>query len=407
MRLISRIALGAALAIGGGLAALPGAAVAQQAQAELNKEERAALLAFSTALEAKNYPAATTAMDAAQSAARSGYSRYLASALQLRLGIETSNIGLQTTAIDAMIGSGAVPAAELPQLYRNQAVLLQNAGKLERAEASLTRYAELAPNDPEGLLALAQVKQDRKKPLEAVALSERAIEMRRASGQPVPESWYKRTINLAMMNKLGPQALRLTRELVAAYPTTENWRDAVLTYRDLARPDAETAVDAWRLMRSARALSGERDYLQAAQALNDAGLPAEGKAVLDEGVSARMVDKDKASFKSLIAASTKKAAADRAGLKKRQTTALNGADAAAAVRAGDASLAAGDYTEAAALYRAALQKGAADTNAVNTRLGIALARGGQRAEAEAAFRAVTGPRADLASLWLVWLGQRA
>jgi Flp pilus assembly protein TadD len=62
--------------------------------------------------------------------------------------------------------------------------------------------------------------------------------------------------------------------------------------------------------------------------------------------------------------------------------------------------------KAAALYRAAIEKGSIDANVANTRLGIALARAGQRAEAEAAFRAVGGARADLANLWLVWLSQR-
>ena len=44
---------------------------------------------------------------------------------------------------------------------------------------------------------------------------------------------------------------------------------------------------------------------------------------------------------------------------------------------------------------------------VNTRLGIALALGGHKAEAEAAFKQVSGPRTDLAGFWLLWLSQRA
>ena len=64
----------------------------------------------------------------------------------------------------------------------------------------------------------------------------------------------------------------------------------------------------------------------------------------------------------------------------------------------------GQYAEAAELYRAALQKGGEDAGLVNVRLGAALALAGQRAEAEAAFRAVTGgDRAELAQLWLLWL----
>ena len=78
--------------------------------------------------------------------------------------------------------------------------------------------------------------------------------------------------------------------------------------------------------------------------------------------------------------------------------ALAGSDGAAALRLGDAYYGYGEYGPAAELYRAALQKGGQDANLVNTRLGAALALAGQRAEAEAAFRAVTGARAELAQI---------
>ena len=67
----------------------------------------------------------------------------------------------------------------------------------------------------------------------------------------------------------------------------------------------------------------------------------------------------------------------------------------------------GDYAKAADFYRLALEKGSIDANLANTRLGMALAMSGQRPAAEAAFKAVTGPRADLANFWLLWLSSRA
>jgi tetratricopeptide (TPR) repeat protein len=409
MRSVSTIALGVALALGGaaGLGAPAAAQKEPHIVSEFSPQERSTLLALQTAIETKNYAAAASALSAAQSAARSGKTRYLASALQLRLGLETANIPLQSSAIDGMIGSGAVPAAELPLLYRNQAALLHASGKLDRAETALARYTELAPNDPEGLIALAQVKADRKKVGEALPLLARAIAARRAAGQPVPESWYRRGASLALMHQLTPQALPFARDLAAAYPTPINWRDAVMVYRDVVRPDPEAAIDSWRLARATRALAGERDYLQFAQALSNAGLAAEAKAVLDEGVSARMVNPAKPTFKELITASGKAATSARAGLKARETAAMAAPTGTNAASAGDAFLAAGDYAKAAALYRAALTKGGVDPNVVNTRLGIALASMGQKAEAEVALRTVTGPRAELASLWLAHLAQRA
>jgi hypothetical protein len=398
MKRVSFLVVGAAL-----LLAAP--AAAQQQAAALGKEERAALLALQTALDARNYPAASAALPAAQASVRTGYARYLASALQLRLGIETGHVGLQSSAIDGMIQSGAVPAADLPMLYRNKAALVQDAAKRETAEAAIARYVELVPGDPAGLVALAQVKVDRKKPQEAVGLIEQAIAARTATGQPAPQAWYKRGLDIALANRM-PQSLKFAQGLVSAYPHATNWRDALLVYRDTARPDLQADIDAWRLMRSAKALAGERDYLQFAQALSNAGFAAESKSVLDEGVAARMVDPNKAVFKELIASSAKRAAAERAGLARKEAAATAATDGAASLAAADALLSYGEYARAAALYRAALQKGGVDPSLASSRLGIALALAGQRTEAQAALGAVNGAREDLASLWLVWLAQR-
>ena len=58
----------------------------------------------------------------------------------------------------------------LPVIYRNQAVLANNAGNKAKAEAAFAKVVELSPNDPEALINLAQVKNDLKKPDEAVQL---------------------------------------------------------------------------------------------------------------------------------------------------------------------------------------------------------------------------------------------
>jgi len=52
----------------------------------------------------------------------------------------------------------------------------------------------------------------------------------------------------------------------------------------------------------------------------------------------------------------------------------------------------------------ALQKGGVDADEVNTHLGIALAKSGDKAGAKAAFDAVKGaPRAGIAGLWNAYL----
>ena len=409
MRSLRKLAFTLILAPAAPLAILPVQAQAQAPTAarepSLTKPERAALSALETALAARNYAAAQSALSAAQAAARGSEARYYTAGLQLRLGRETNNLAMQASAIDAMLASGLTPAAELPAIYVAQAALASNAGNRQRAEALLTRAFDSAPS-ADTAISLARIKLDLRKTAEGLALVERAIALRQASGQPVPESWYRRGAAIAVSEKLAPQALRFVQALVAAYPSSENWRDAVLTYREFGGADQAGRLDSVRLARLAKGLAGERDYLEAAQVFQSAGLWAESRSVLDEGVANRVIDPSKAAFKEALATAGKRAAADKARLAGLQGGAIAAATGAPALEAGDLYLSAANYGAAADMFRTALQKGGVDPGVANTRLGIALALAGRRAEAEAAFRAVTGPRAPLASLWLAWLAQR-
>lgn len=409
MKSVSTIALGAAIALSGGIGVTaPAFAQAQQSRAfSLTAQERAAILPVQAAVEANNFTAAAAALPAAQRAAQGADARYIVAQYQLRTGIGLNNREMEAAAIDALIASGSVPAADLPRLYYNQGAYAASIGEYEKAERAFARLVELAPNDAEAAALLAEIRNDRGKVPEAVTLFDRSISLMEAAGQTVPEARYKRALKVAFDARVAPAAMKFARGLVTAYPTPENWRDAVLVHRDLVPADSEARLDLMRLMRASGALSGERDYLEMAQALGAAGLHGGAKAVLDEGVAKRMVDPREAAFREAIASANKQAASGKAGLARLETQALAAATGAQALGAGDAHLSYGEHTKAAALYQAAIQKGSIDPNVANTRLGIALALAGRKAEAEAAFRAVTGPRADIASLWLAWLARRA
>jgi tetratricopeptide (TPR) repeat protein len=312
----------------------------------------------------------------------------------------------QSQGIDLMVGSGVATAAELPALLQNQAVLASAAGKRDRAESLYARVLELQPNNADALIDLARIKYDLRKASDAAALIDRAIALRQDSGQRPPESWYQYGLRVAVDNKLAPLAARMSTGLANNYPSPENWRDVLLAYADLHAGSVQ-GLEALRLMRASRALAGERDYLQLAQAASDAGLAVEAKAVLDEGVSKHMVDPSKSAFREMIANSGRKATADRAGLARREAAAMAAATGAEALAAGDLYYGLGDYSKAATLYSAARTKGGIDDGVAATRLGAALALAGRKPEAEAALRTVTGAQGDLAALWLVWLRQAA
>ena len=157
VRIVGKMAVGVVP-----LALLAGAAFAQQPPSgsadgrgqefNVTAEERAALVPVQTAIAARNWAAAQTALGAAVAAARTPDARYAVGRFQLEIGLGTNDVTMQAHGIDNLIASGRVPASDLPVLYRNQGVLANNAGDKAKAEAAFARVVELSPNDPEALI---------------------------------------------------------------------------------------------------------------------------------------------------------------------------------------------------------------------------------------------------------------
>lgn len=409
MNSVSKMALGAALTLGlsSVLSIAPAAAQTQSplASVSLTKAERDALASVDTALRSGNFAAASAALAAARSVATGADARHYLNQYQYQIAVARNDHRAQAEAIETLIAGGRIPAAHMPALYGQLgSIAYSYIGDYKRAEAAFTAQVEAAPTSPQALTNLARVKRDLKKPQEALSLLTRAIAAQRAAGQAVPESWYKMGLDLAYSANAGAPAAALGREFVATYPTKQNWRDALLIQRQLQGADPVANLDAYRLLRASKGLSGERDYLEMAAALNAAGFPGEAKEVIQEGVALRMVDAGGRAKDYLTGANTR-IAKEKASLAGLQSRAMADATGALALKTADTLLGYGDYAKAIPLYQAALQKGSVDTNLVNSHLGMALALAGQRAEAEAALRAVTGPRADLAGYWLAWLAQ--
>ncbi|WP_129792444.1 hypothetical protein [Sphingosinicella sp. CPCC 101087] len=414
----------AAMRVACGVAILPATlAMAQQPAGhtlDLTREERTALQALEAAARGSDRAAQDAALAAARPVAQSADARHALAHYQLEIAQARQDAALGAAAVDALVSSGNATSEELPSLLASQATRAFFEGEHPRAERLLAQAVELQPNNAVLIADYAQIKSQIGSALirggrrpeaqaqfqESLVLLNRAIQLQQASGQAVPESWYKRSMAIAFDHGMTPQNVALARGLVASYPTPVNWRDALHFYRQASQPDPALDLDIRRLLRATQALSGERDYLEFAEGLREAELAGEEKAVLEEGVARGMLSATEPVVRQMTTANNRRATSERNGLARARTQALAAATGAAARAAADSHFGFGQYAEAAELYRAALQKGGEDPNLVNTRLGAALALAGQRAEAEAALRAVTGPRADLAAFWLAWLARR-
>lgn len=297
--------------------------------------------------------------------------RFALALYELEIGNRRGDDVMRAGALDVLIASPLTRPERLAGHLAVRGQIAYRVGDFDTAGKLWGQLAELTPNDPDALANLAQVRLAQKDAPGAMDLLTRAIAARAALGQPVAEGWYRQRLSIAQQGQLVAPGADAARALVGAYPTPENWRIALVVYRQLVAAEGAIEIDLFRLTRHVGALTQAAEYQRMAQLLNEAGEPREARAVLDEGAQRGLMDAAVSPTREIIAEVERAIARVRPGV----------------VRAEPPSAA-----------------------AAQVRLGVARLNAGQRGEAEAAFRAAAGDPAggryaDLGFFWLAWLGR--
>jgi tetratricopeptide (TPR) repeat protein len=414
MKTVSRAAIGLALAMGVAvpLAVSPAMAAKEKKEKpapakawQLSKEFRAAYVPADAAVKA-NAPDAVAKIEAAEAFVKNGDEKYIAGTLRLTLGQATKNAKLQLDGIIAMIASGSAAAVDAPKLNMAAGQLAYQAGNYTDAKKFLAEAIRLGNPGVDANLLLAEANFKLGTTLEGLTALDGAVKAEQAAGRKAPAEWYGRAAAMAYKAKMTAETAKWTREQVRAYPTPENWRSALVIYRDSANLDNQTLIDLFRLMHDTKALAGERDFFEYASLAITGALPGEAKTVIEEGFASGAVSKSSRAVAERLTDANAKIPSDKASVVSDEKRAPAAADGRLAANTGSAYLAYGDYAKAINLFGLAQKKGGIDADVVNTRLGIALARAGQKDAARAAFQAVTGAaRKEVAQFWLLWLDQ--
>jgi lipopolysaccharide biosynthesis regulator YciM len=419
---VSKLALGLALAAGFGMAAPTIAkdkkenTEAAKFSPELSKGFRNAVQPFQKALSAKDYATAQSLLPAVQAAATAPDEKWYVGQFKIALGQGLKDQAMLQAGVVEALNSGSQgvePDRGKFSWYAGQFAFQAKDYPAAVQYLTAAKTAGYHPQDANGLpdtnfeIMLAESYFQQKQIPQGMAVLDQAIKDEQAAGRKVPQSWYGRAASIAYQSKNMAEAAKWTRAQVAAYPTAENWRSALVIFGDSNHFDDQTQLDLLRLKRFAGALAGERDYYEYAVLADKIGLPGEAKAVVDEGKAKGAFDASSKAINEIGAAAGAKVAADKASLAASEKSAASAANGKAALGTADAYFGYGDYAKAATLYKLALQKGGVDAATVNMRLGEALAKSGQAAEAKQALSQVTGPRAELAQFWTLWVDQHA
>lgn len=378
----------------------------QAGEIKVSKQAFKALSELKSAVDGNDTASIPAKAAAARAAAQTDADRYIISQLMLKASVTAKDEAGMAGAIQDMLATGLAPASQTVPLNMSLGKIHYNQKQFAKAGPAFERVLAADPANGEAMVLLAETRNSEGRTADAIALMQKAIQAKSAAGQKPLEAWYRRAVGLAYGAKL-PAAVELSRQLVAAYPTTANWRDALKVYRGTARPDEALLLDTLRLARATNALDGDADFhIYAYNAVNGSS-PGEAQAVIDEGAAAKQIDLNKPLFREITATLKANTKMQRESLGALAQDAAAASDARLAMRTAEAYYGYGDYAEAAALYRAALTKSGVDRNLANLRLGMALARGGDKAGATAALKAVTGAPAELAKYWLVYVATKA
>lgn len=369
---------------------------------KLSRNAQKAIIDLQKAVNGNDLASVPAKVAAAQAVASTPDDKYAIGQLQLKAALAAKDNAAMATAIDAIASSGFVEAATSSKLYASLGTTYYNDKQYAQAASAFQKGSALDPNNAELYTLLGEAKFAQGQKADAITAFQRAVQLQRAAGVKPDEKLLKRVVSVAYEAR-SPAAMELAREWATAYPSAESWRNSIAIYRNMAHPDVEGTLDLLRLMQLTGTLTAGEYALYAESAADQSNFN-EAQAAIDAGVAAHVVDTSSAQFRDIVnglKGKPKATATDLEAAAKMSPSALN------LLRIGDRYYGMGNYTKAADVYRQVLAKPGADKDLANLHLGMALARGGDKAGAAAALKAVAGERADIAKFWLAYVQQPA
>ena len=427
----SSLALAFALATGTVLTAV---AIEAPAQAQRKKKEKEPKQEFSDEFralytemaelaqgdEAQKAQAVTKA-PAFAAALSTPDDKYNGGILLFNLGAQTSNKPLQLQGIENILASEKAPADQAGSFYFSAYQLSDQLGDqtaarnylMQMADRGLTFEAALTDGtqrvfqpDDIRMLGVETYWSDNDYAGGFTALDS-MIAAKRAAGETVPETWYRRGLTVAEESGDQAKLAAYVGDYVRDYPSESSWKSAIAVAYNASQLDPQGMLDLLRLARRTNSLQNRAMYGEYIESADPRRLPKEVSDIINEGYGAGLVERSDSYFTESLAEATRRVESDRTELPSFLAEARqSNADLTTLMAAGDTFLSYGRAAEAEEFYNRALPMSGVDTARVLTRLGIAQLDQGKVAEAQATFQRVQGARQAMANLWAIYTEQQ-
>jgi tetratricopeptide (TPR) repeat protein len=271
--------------------------------------------------------------------------------------MKLKNLHDAQSAYEAELASGAVTVEETVNLFRTlfrlSVVNQEQAKAIEYGE----QLAEHGGASAEDLGVLSQTYYLRKDCTKSAVLADKAIAASREAGEPPKESLYMFKLQCASDSGNAATMEAVLTDLIRLTHKSTYWNTLLRLERQNERDDHDTLM-LYRLMYDTASMTAGSDYIEMAQLLGDAALPAEAQGVLEKAMNSGLIlDQQKERTARLLSSFKTRADADRQRYTQLDTEAADNPAGQLGVSAGEVYYAFGEYQEAVTAIDKGLGKG--------------------------------------------------
>ena len=401
------IALTSGMALGG--AAISAPAMAKDTKASNSKAFAEAYTPLQTALASAtpDYAAAKGMVPGIVATVQTPHDKFVLGGALVKLGDKLNDTAMEKQGVHLILDSGESDPANLGLLhfYLGKFAMDEKDFATARTEFQASAAAGYKEVDPEALIAETYFGNNQN--AEGLTYLSNLIAKRKAAGVAVPDNWYARGLAVAFNAKLVPQGNEYARALLANNPSEENWGKAFTAVVLLNRFDAQSQLDLMRLMRLTGAMKQRQQYAEYLDDTSKYALANETLDVLKEAADRGLLPATDPLYVEARTTALKTADSDRKETPGVATEARAAKDGRVAFGAGNAFYSFGDYANAEAMFKLAVEKGVAEKDLALTREGMAQIKQGKFAEGQATLAQVTGARAPVAQLWSAYAASKS
>jgi len=271
--------------------------------------------------------------------------------------IKLNNLKAAQQSYEAAIATGAYTPDELSRtiriLFKVTASTQQNAKAIEYGK----QVAESGTATPDDLGILAQLYYLQKDCKNSAVWADKAVAAARKAGEAPKENLFQFKLQCASDAGDSPAMAAVLLDLIRLTNKTNYWNTLLRIERQDEREDRNTLM-LYRVMYDTNSMTTGSDYIEMAQLLGDAALPAEAQTVLEKAMSSGLInDTQKERTTRLLNSFKARAEADKKGLSQLDAEASKNPAGELDTKLGEVYYGVGDYANAVTALNRGIQKG--------------------------------------------------